>query len=75
MKESNCINQHDALFIQHNIYQHLHNAALQAALKGMDDVVTSKVVMQKSLKLLSGKLSVKLSTKNAGKSIKKGIGQ
>lgn len=38
-----------ALFIQRNFYQHLHSAALNAALKGMDDVVTRKVVSHKDL--------------------------
>lgn len=38
-----------ALFIQRNFYQHLHCAALNAALKGMDDVVTHKVVSHKDL--------------------------
>ncbi|GKX53569.1 hypothetical protein [Budvicia aquatica] len=38
-----------ALFIQRNFYQHMHSAALNAALKGMDDVVTRKVVSHKDL--------------------------
>lgn len=37
------------LFIQRNFYQHLHSVALNAALKGMSDVVSSNVISQKCL--------------------------
>ncbi|WP_179038489.1 hypothetical protein [Limnobaculum xujianqingii] len=37
-------------FIQHHFYQNLHHSALQAALKGMDDISSSRVVLQKKLR-------------------------
>ncbi|WP_157953012.1 hypothetical protein [Limnobaculum parvum] len=40
---------HQMRFIQHHFYQNLHHSALQAALKGMDDVSSSRVVLQKKL--------------------------
>lgn len=37
------------LFIRRNFYQHLHGVALNAALKGMSDVVSCNVASQKGL--------------------------
>ena len=45
---------HQMKFIQSHFYQNLHNSALQAALKGMDDISASRVSVQKKLK---GRLS------------------
>ncbi|MBK5142798.1 hypothetical protein I2494_03515 [Budviciaceae bacterium BWR-B9] len=41
---------HQERFIQHHFYQNLHHLALQAALRGMDDVSSSKVVLQKKFR-------------------------
>ncbi|MCD1127263.1 hypothetical protein LPW36_14890 [Jinshanibacter sp. LJY008] len=41
---------HQMRFIQHHFYQSLHHSALQAALKGMDDISASRVVLQKKLR-------------------------
>lgn len=43
------LEENQMMFIQRNFYQHLHHVALNAALKGMNDVVSSNVTSQKGL--------------------------
>ncbi|AKJ41896.1 hypothetical protein [Pragia fontium] len=62
------INDQQALFLQRNIYQHLHNTVLQAALTGMDEVTTSRTVVQKIVQqMVDDKVSASIQT-NPGRS-------
>ncbi|MDR0806268.1 MAG: hypothetical protein LBN41_05925 [Enterobacteriaceae bacterium] len=57
MEELQDNNFHNDLFMQKIIYQHLHNTALQAAVKGMDDIATNKVVTHNTLFQITSKLT------------------